>query len=44
MKSRKSSSKSPAPPPALDGTRLIAYAILDTSIPYAGRGKHIRRW
>jgi hypothetical protein len=38
MKSRKSSSKSPAPPPALDGTRLIAYATLDTSIPYAGRG------
>jgi hypothetical protein len=38
MKSRKSSSKSPAPPPAFAGTRLIAYAILDTSIPYAGRG------
>ena len=38
MKSRKSSSKSPAPPPAFAGTRLIAYAILDRSIPYAGRG------
>lgn len=38
MKSRKSSSKSPAPPPALVGARLIAYAILDASIPYAGQG------
>lgn len=38
MKARKSSTKSPAPPPALAGTRLIAYAVLDKSIPYAGRG------
>ena len=37
MKSRKSSSKT-APPPVLAGSKLLAYAVLDKSIPYANRG------
>jgi hypothetical protein len=39
MKSRKSLNRPAPPPPVLAGSKVIAYAILDTSIPYAGRGK-----